>query len=287
MNIQSLSIVVPTKSCWNDCAFCVSKMHHENYGKSILFEGCPIPSPYLKRIKFVRDEGCNSMILTGTAEPQQNLEFVYKLLTANRMLIKPFYNISIQTTGSNLTPRDIQELSYAGVTTLALSISSIDNERNWNIIHTPKQMRSMTIEALANTAKERNMNVRACLNLTDEFYTMSFHPESFFNWAKENNIDQLTFRKIYKDGENEKSAWISKHEFPDDRFTAIKSYIKREGTPISRLPYGFIQYSVHGISTVIDDNCMSKDNIDEIKYAILRPNGHLYSRWDDTGSLIF
>ena len=51
--------------------------------------------------------------------------------------------------------------------------------------------------------------------------------------------------------------------------------------------YGFIQYSVKGISTVIDDNCMSKDNIDEIKYAILRPNGHLYSRWDDTGSLIF
>ena len=30
-----------------------------------------------------------------------------------------------------------------------------------------------------------------------------------------------------------------------------------------------------------------KDTIDEMKYAILRPNGHLYSRWDDKGSLIF
>ena len=43
----------------------------------------------------------------------------------------------------------------------------------------------------------------------------------------------------------------------------------------------------NGISTVIDDNCMSKDNIDDLKYAILRPNGHLDSRWDDPGSLIF
>ena len=63
--------------------------------------------------------------------------------------------------------------------------------------------------------------------------------------------------------------------------------MRENGTPIARLPYGFIQYSVNGISTVIDDNCMSKDNIDEMKYAILRPNGHLYSRWDDKGSLIF
>ena len=64
-------------------------------------------------------------------------------------------------------------------------------------------------------------------------------------------------------------------------------YVKEKGIPIARLPYGFIQYSVNGISTVIDDNCMSKDTIDEMKYAILRPNGHLYSRWDDKGSLIF
>lgn len=287
MNIQSLSIVVPTGYCWNDCAFCVSKMHHEEYGDSIIKKGCPIPRAYLDRIQFVRDEGCNSMILTGTAEPQQNLEFIYQLLAYNRLLRKPFYNITIQTTGSNLTQNDIKELADAGVTTLALSISSIDDTRNWEIIHTPIGARNMFIHTLIYTAKKNNMNVRACLNLTDEFYTMSFHPESFFNWAKENNIDQLTFRKIYKNGENEKSAWINKHEFPDDRFTAIKSYIKNEGTPISRLPYGFIQYSVKGISTVIDDNCMSKDNIDEIKYAILRPNGHLYSRWDDTGSLIF
>lgn len=285
MNIQSLSIVIPTGYCWNDCAFCVSKMHHEEYGKSILQNGKPIPQAYLDRMQFVRDEGCNSMILTGTAEPQQNLSFIYQLLAYNRLLRKPFYNITIQTTGSNLTQNDIKELVDAGVTTLALSISSIDDERNWEIIHTPKAARIMTINTLIYTAKENNMNVRACFNLTDEFNNMK--PQDYFDWCNKHKIDQITFRKIYADGINEKADWVRQHEFSLDNFFDIAKYIKANGVPISRLPYGFVQLSVHGISTVIDDNCMGKNNIDEIKYAILRPNGHLYSRWDDTGSLIF
>ena len=31
MNIQSLSIVVPTHGCMNQCKFCVSRMHKEEY----------------------------------------------------------------------------------------------------------------------------------------------------------------------------------------------------------------------------------------------------------------
>ncbi len=260
-------------------------MHHEEYGDSIIKKGCAIPRAYLDRMQFVRDEGCNSMILTGTAEPQQNLDFIYQLLAYNRLLRKPFYNIAIQTTGSNLMQDDIKELADAGVTTLALSISSIDDKRNWEIIHTPIGARNMTIHALIYTAKENNMNVRACFNLTDEFNNMA--PQDYFNWCKDYKVDQATFRKIYADGINEKAEWVRQHEFSSEKFDDIAKYIKENGTPISRLPYGFIQFSVHGVSTVIDDNCMSKDNIDEIKYAILRPNGHLYSRWDDTGSLIF
>lgn len=285
MNIQSLSIVVPTGYCWNDCAFCVSKMHHEEYGKSILQNGKPIPQAYLDRMQFVRDEGCNSMILTGTAEPQQNLNFIYQLLAYNRLLRKPFYNITIQTTASGLTIKDIQELAEAGITTFALSMSSFNELTHWEITNTPKNKQILSFGNLFNAVKNNNMNLRVCFNLTDEFINVT--PSYFFDWAEECGVDQVTFRKIYADGNNEKAKWVKQHEFPLNNFYDIAKYIKTNGTPISRLPYGFIQYSVKGISTVIDDNCMSKDNIDEIKYAILRPNGHLYSRWDDTGSLIF
>ena len=288
MNIQSLSIVVPTGKCWNQCAFCVSRMHHEDYGCNIIKVSdteTNIPQSYLNRMRFVREEGCNSMILTGTAEPQQNLKFIRRLLFCNETLPNPFYNISIQTTGSGFASEDIFDLANRGVTTLALSISSLNDNNNWDIINTPPAKRTMRILELVQTAKAANMNVRACFNLTDEFHNME--PEDYFNWAAMNKVDQVTFRKIYKDGSGAEAKWVEEHEFNESYFEEIKNYVRTHGVPIARLPYGFIQYSVHGISTVIDDNCMSKDNIDEIKYAILRPNGHLYSRWDDTGSLIF
>ena len=284
MNIQSLSIVIPTGECWNHCKFCVSRQHCENYGKNIV-SAQNIPQSYLNRISFVRDEDCNSMILTGTAEPQQNLPFIYALLDKNWQLRKPFYNISLQTTGTNLNPKEIKNLAIAGITTLALSISSLDDEHNWDIIGVPKKVRTMKLTELIACAKENGMNVRACLNLTDEFNSQK--PGMLFIWAKDNNIDQVTFRKIYKSGNNVESKWIEEHQFEERKFSTIKDYVQLNGHPINRLPYGYIQFSVHGISVVIDDNCMAKENIEEMKYAILRPNGHLYSRWDDTGSLIF
>ena len=283
MNIQSLSIVVPTRTCWNHCAFCVSRMHNEDYGDNLNFD--TIPEGYIDRMEFVREEGCNSMIITGTAEPQQNLPFIYKMLKANRQMRKPFYNIAIQTTGSGLTPIDIQNLAEAGVTTLALSVNALNDIQNWDITNTPGNKRLMTIQQLIEEAKHHNMNIRVCLNLTDAFNR--FTPQFFFGWANSHNIDQLTFRKIYKSGKGKEANWVANHEYPERKFKAIMDYVTEYGTPIARLPYGYIQYSIRGISTVVDTNCMSKNNIDEMKYAILRPNGHLYSRWDDKGSLIF
>ena len=85
-------------------------------------------------------------------------------------------------------------------------------------------------------------------------------------------LSLYAFRKIYEDGNGAEAAWVRSHEFPQYEFENIKRYERNYGTPVARLPYGFIQYDVDGISTVIDDNCMAKNNIDEMKYMILRPN---------------
>ena len=289
MNIQSLSIVVPTGKCINNCPYCVSKQHNEDYGNYIIKDGI-LPRQYTSRIEFVRDEGCNSMIITGTAEPQQNLPFIYKLLETNKILRKPFYNISLQTTGSNFHPDDIEQLAAYGVTTLALSVSYLtDDQINWNCIGTPERARTMTLKQLTNCAHENGMNVRLCVNLTNLY--KDYSPESYFTIAKNiYHAEQITFRKIYMEGNGLEALWVVGHEFDETQFSEIKEYVYKNGKPIARLPYGFTQYSVNGISTVIDDNCMDikrKDNLDDLKYAILRPNGHLYSAWNDTGSLIF
>ena len=288
MSIQSLSIMVPCGGhCMNNCKFCVSRMRDDEtiFGKEII-SAYNIPDSYMNRIKYVRDAGCNNMILTGTTEPQQNLPFIHAFLIKNFSLPNPFYNIAIQTTGANMEEKNIKDLANDGITTLALSVSSFNFEHNWNIIQTPKAARKMTIEELIIAAKKNNMNVRVCLNLIDEFN--SYPPEEIFEWAQERNIDQLTFRKIYSSWkETPQDKWIKEHTYDSLNFNKIVHFIMGNGTPIRTLPFGATLYDCMGIGVVIDNDCMAKHNINEMRYAILRPNNKLYSSWDLKGSLIY
>ncbi len=69
----------------------------------------------------------------------------------------------------------------------------------------------------------------------------------------------------------------------------IINYIIKNGSPLYKLPYGNIVYSIDGMSTIIDDDCMSDEsyNYNALKYVILQSDGKLYCRWNDKGSLIF
>ena len=68
----------------------------------------------------------------------------------------------------------------------------------------------------------------------------------------------------------------------------LKIYITRHGRALNKLPFGATKYSIEGISTVIDKDCMAKSGDREnFKYLILRRDNRLYSEWDDPASLIF
>jgi hypothetical protein len=71
-------------------------------------------------------------------------------------------------------------------------------------------------------------------------------------------------------------------------FARLRDYVT---SPISNkletLPFGASKYSRYGIGLVVDEDCMATEAKDVYKYLILREDGHLYSRWNDKGSLIF
>lgn len=79
MKAQSLSVVVPNKNCVNHCAFCVSRMSHEDH-KNQMDDNLPFfdlyLKDYLKRLDFAQRNGCNTVMLTGNSEPQQNRKFL-------------------------------------------------------------------------------------------------------------------------------------------------------------------------------------------------------------------
>lgn len=290
MDIQSLSIVVPNKKCINDCKFCVSKMHCGEY-KNMMNANLPFydlyEKDYIKRLEFARDNGCNTVMLTGTSEPQQNRAFLQRFGTMNNNLSKPFRNIEMQTTGVLLDRPYLRFLrNHVGVNTISLSISSLDSEQNaeWN--GTSEKL-AVNIPELCANIKEYDFNLRLSLNLT-KFYNDADVDWMFYHCQQVLQADQITFRVLYSDSDGSaQSNWVEENRADNSKVREINQYILEHGRKLEVSPYGFTKYSVHEMSTVLDDDCMSERVSETLRYMILRENCKLYSKWDDRGSLIF
>lgn len=299
MNIQSLSIVVPTHGCMNQCKFCVSRMHKEEYPNLITEKYNLMEDHYINRMAFARDNGCNTVMLTGQGEPQQNMEFLKKFGKMNKKLDKPFRNIEIQTTGAKFDIDFFMALVEIGVTTVSFSVSCLnDNNINSEIIngnHTPIDLKNLCL-----LAKTANMNVRLSLNMTrwimvkdgkEDKYPN--HGEIFDYCSEVLNADQVTFRKMYVSHSanySDQAQWLRENSLVYDAywFRDLHDFIVKNGKYLDTLEYGSKRYSVKGMSTVVDEDCMAKSEEKKaLKYLILRPNCKLYTQWDDKGSLLF
>ena len=294
MNIQSLSVCVPAKKCINDCKFCCSKMHTADYDD--LFTDINGFADYAedmrKRLAYARENGCNTCMLTGNNEPQQNKEYLRVFSEVNRSLPQPFLNIEMQTSGAFI---DADFLSFfknaVGVTTVAISVACLDDDAaNREMIQTKDD--ALRLAALCKEIKKRNMNLRICLNMNDGILARhAYTPESVISLCGALQADQITFRALWSpDDATEQGRWISEHVTAKtlDFIAALKKDVKAKGKYLDTLEYGADRYDYHGFSVVVDEDSMAQgEKKSAVKYLILRPNGHLYSKWDTKASLIF
>ena len=295
MKAQSLSVVVPNQKCINDCAFCVSKMSDDRY-KNQMDDNLPFfdlyVKDYLKRLDFAQRNGCNTIMLTGDSEPQQNRKFLTYFGLFMQMMKNPFDWIEMQTTGVLLDQNYLRFLrNHVGVNVISLSVSSFDNTENRKIIGCPVGV-EINLPELCKEIKRYDFTLRLSLNLSDAFE--QYEPQALFEKCKELGADQVTLRVLYADHDTKKqSEWVRKHAMRERTVEHIAAYAKVKGVPIGRLPYGALKVSLNGMSVVIDDDCMGKRGWQEAyteenyKYLILRPDCKLYSAWDDPASLIF
>lgn len=292
MKIQSASIDVPG-GCDNACKYCISHMTHKpEYSRNIMQcddENYKI-SQFYDRMLFLKESGVTSLVLTGSAsEPIGNEEVLNLFHNVNSALPNPFTNIDVQTSGTGLTKEKLSMLENMRVKTISLSLSSFESDINTRINNT-KPGKEVNIEQLCQLIKREGFNLRLSLNMNREGFKNADDIERLFEEARNLGADQVTFRKLYypKEAEDTKQAqWIKQNQLPDSFWSKLRGYVENEGRALLRLTFGAIKYSVGGISTVLDNDCMAQDNIESLKYAILRRNLKLYSDWDDPGSLIF
>ncbi len=290
MQIQSLSIDVPAP-CLNNCHFCVAHMHREDYVNQIeqnkrfrqLYK-----DDFKKRLLFARDNGCNTIILTGNGEPLLNQPFLEDFGEWNQNLPNPFHWIELQTSGTKLDDEYLRFLrTTVQVNTISLSLSSIfDSQKNAEYNRTNPKFK-IDIGSLCSEIVRYDFNLRLSLNMTDVYNDVPV--ERIFERADNLRANQITFRVLYtsESGETQEDKWIERHRCNPEKIKEIRNYIRSYGRPLEVLPFGATRYSVHGMSTVLDDDCMNVKAGDVLKYLILRPDAKLYTKWDDKGSLLF
>lgn len=294
MNIQSLSVCVPAKRCINDCKFCCSKMHTADY-EDHFTEVCNYAfysDDMRKRMEYARENGCNTCMLTGNNEPQQNKEFLRTFSEINKTLRSPFHNIEMQTSGAFIDPEFLDFFKNSvGVTTIALSVACLDDdEKNREMIQTKDK--TLSLKDICAEIKKRNINLRICLNMNDEILLHNdYTPESVIKLCDELDADQITFRALWSpDSSTEQGMWIKEHvtSLTTNFISALQDDVLKSGKYLDTLEYGSDRFDYHGFSVVIDRDSMSQEeNKNAVKYLILRPDGHLYSKWDSKASLIF
>lgn len=292
MKIQSASIDIPGK-CENSCKYCISHMtNNKEFSRNVMECNDTVFrfNQYLDRLMFLKDVGVTSLVITGSAsEPVLNGDMLALFDEVNRSLPYPFTNIDIQTSGTGLTKSKLTLLESLKVKTISLSISSFESDINARINNTNPD-KKVNIEQLCYLIKREGFNLRLSLNMNREGFKSADDIEGLFNEAKHLKADQITFRKLYypeSEADTKQANWIRQNQLPDSFWSKLKGYVENEGTPIHRLTFGAIKYSIAGLSTVIDSDCMAKGNINVLKYAILRRNLKLYSDWEDPASLIF
>ena len=241
---------------------------------------------YVKRLEFARDNGCNTMMITGDVEPQQNRTFLQRLGSINHTLASPFRWIEMQTTGVLLDEPYLRFLrNHVGISTISVSLSSFDSDVNAEYNGTLDKFR-VDLRSLCQKIKKYDFNLRLSVNLTDWFSGMA--SEDFFAQGRDFGADQVTLRILYSSKDSsEQSEWVNAHKCDEDTAAYFAGYVTLNGRMLEKLEYGRTKYSLLGMSIVIDNDCMSTDAKSELKYLILRPNCKLYSKWDDFGSLVF
>lgn len=313
MKIQSLSIHVPTGTCLNNCACCVSRMHESPYENRIgdaikdttHFHSSSLRAEeeYIRRLQFAKDNGVNTIILTGTGEAIQNKPFLrwfdginrgvgfrwIELQTAGNLLLK--YTKENKSSDKIFFYENFAFLRDIGVSTISLSLFDIfDSKQNSKLVSLP-QNQYFEIDELCKKTKDFHFNLRLSLNISNVYdkYTI----EQIFDRAKDLNADQITFRKLYtsKECNTPQDEWILEHPINKFFFDNLNNYVSKNGVFLGRLPFGAMKYSINDVSVVVDDNCMDdatkREDLDSYKYLILRPNCKLYSDWNTKGSLIF
>lgn len=290
MRIQTFSIVAGTRVCNARCPFCVSKLTPAN-GVDIK------PQPvnwrnFEKAKKFALANGVTTAFITSKGEntlfPDQVTAFLEHL--------QEFPIVELQTNGSRfLEPAftvggGYLEKWYAlGLTTIAISVVHWEPERNRKI-YFPSRPTYFDLPATIALLKRIGFTVRLSTVMLRDHLDTAEALEQFLAFARDNNVDQVTFRPVTNVSDSEAEdirSWIQSHGLTRETIQTLADYITANGSLLLQLMHGAKVYDIRGQNVCFTNALTHSASEEEIRQIIFFPDGKLRYDWTHPGALIF
>ena len=284
MRATSLSINL-VGGCNARCPFCIASATW----KTGIKNNKRLESALGKALDYGRYHGVDTVLITGSGEPTLHRRLVLRIAREARRVGIPA--VELQTNGELLAadPTYLGELSGHGVTTIALSVASVDPARSAILME-------IELDYLDLTARLDRLGFlsRVSLNLTrQDSDRLPGYLGEYADLLASRGVRQLTLRTLgvpdcpeETTEASERIAWVREHGMPEADVAALEDRIRSEGQPLRRLSYGARVYDYHDLSVVVA-TCMSDtQEVEEIRSFILQPDGHVYHSWNFKGSVL-
>lgn len=284
MRATSLSINL-VGGCNARCPFCIASATW----KTGITNNKRLERALGKALDYGRYHDVDTVLITGSGEPTLHRRLVLRIAREARRAGIPA--VELQTNGALLAadPTYLGELSGHGVTTIALSVASVDPARSASLME-------IELDYLDLTARLDRLGFlsRVSLNLArEDSDRLPGYLGEYADLLASRGVRQLTLRTLgvpdcpeETSEASERIDWVRAHGMPEAEVAALEDQIVEDGEPLRRLSYGARVFDYHGLSVVVA-TCMSDtEEVEEIRSFILQPDGHVYHSWNFKGSVL-
>lgn len=277
MKANNLTISVPTDECHYKCPYCVSNMTYPivvNYGRW---------EANLPKLRALAERvGVTHILVTGKGELTTTSYFIDYILKEFNFFPKEIQTKFNTKTLCDKVNRDqtvLDLLRYFDVVSFSVDNPTDLEQRKWKLIK-----------------KESSYIKRLAIILSNRFNNKDLR--WFINKCKELEIEQLTIRmptvpeRIIGSEKSRKTVkWIRENT---DRYQwdqlvfQLKDMVNYGKAKFVRdLLFGAAVYDIFGIGFTLMEYCVESQNGEFMRSLIYQADGHLYTTWDQRGSIIF
>jgi hypothetical protein len=284
MKALTYTIIAGSRACDNDCPICISKMTPDfgmGYGKpEVNWEN------FDKATTVALNHGANNVLITSKGEPALFPGQVSQYLI--RLYGKPFDRREIQTDGSVLARGGLYDefldvWKFLGLDVVAISIYHYDSRKNMEMFR-PRSGKYFDLPKLIEKIHSKGMQTRLSCVMLDGYIDSVGEVESLIDFARDNNVFQLTLRRadMPKNPLDQAAAeFVDKYRLSDEKSKEIENYLDKVGTKCYTSPHGAVVYEVYGQNVCITTGLSYDQGRDEIRQLIFFPQGWLTTSWEN------